>query len=58
MPGNHKSKECNNEIVQKCINCVKENWRFNLGLDEDHATFNREYPVYQNGYSVKNELSH
>ena len=43
-----KNKGCNKEIVKKCINCVKENKRLNLGLEEDHATFNIDCPVYQN----------
>ena len=36
------------EIVRKCINCMKETKRLNLGLDEDHATYSRECRVYQN----------
>ena len=27
---------------------MKENKRLNLGLDEGHATYSRECPVYQN----------
>lgn len=51
--GNHKSKECTKEIVMKCVNCMKENRRLNLGLDENHATNNRECPVYQNKLNLK-----
>lgn len=51
--GNHKSKDCTKEILNKCINCVRENKRLNLNLDESHATINRECPVYRNKLSLK-----
>lgn len=51
--GKHKSSECNKEVIAKCVNCMKENRRFNLGLDENHVTNNRECPVYQNKLNLK-----
>lgn len=50
---NHKSKECNKEIINKCINCIRTNRRLNMGLDENHATSNKECPVYQNKLEMK-----
>ena len=43
--GNHKSKECNEEILL-CVNCVNENKRLNLGLDENHVTNSHDCPMY------------
>lgn len=51
--GNHNNNECNEEILMKCINCVRTNKRLNLGLDEDHVTNNRECPVYKNKLNMK-----
>ncbi|XP_036332936.1 uncharacterized protein LOC118744201 [Rhagoletis pomonella] len=44
---NHKTVECSKETLNKCINCIRANKKFNLGLDENHMTFNRQCPVYQ-----------
>lgn len=46
--GNHKSNDCDKEILIKCINCIRMNKKLNLGLDENHTTSNKECPVYQN----------
>lgn len=51
--GNHKSFECQKEVINKCINCVRMNNRLNLGLDENHSTIYRECPVYQNKLNAK-----
>lgn len=51
--GPHKSKECNKEIIVKCINCIRANQKLNIGLDENHVTANRECPVYQNKLNNK-----
>lgn len=51
--GNHRSKDCNKGAIMRCVNCVKENKRLNLGLDENHGTNNRECPVYQNKLNNK-----
>lgn len=51
--GNHKATQCNKEIINKCVNCIKENKRLNLELDENHATNDRECPVYQNKLNIK-----
>lgn len=55
--GNHKSKECTNSILNKCINCVRVNKRLNLGLEENHTSTNRECPVYQNKLNAKRRRS-
>lgn len=51
--GNHKPNECNNEQMIKCINCIRENRRLNLGLDENHVTNDKKCPVYQNKLASK-----
>lgn len=51
--GNHKAKECNKDIIPKCINCIKSNEKLNLGLDENHSTLSKECPVYQNKLNLK-----
>lgn len=51
--GAHKSKECNNEILKKCINCIRNNQKLNLGLDDNHYTSSRSCPVYQNKLNFK-----
>lgn len=51
--GNHRSKECVEEVINKCINCVRVNTRLNLGLDENHSTTNRDCPVFQNKLNAK-----
>lgn len=51
--GNHKSQECNKEPITKCINCVKMNQKLNMGLDENHGTYNKVCPVYQNKLNMK-----
>ena len=51
--GNHQSKECTKEVLMKCINCIRSNQKFNLGLDENHSTTNKECPVYQNKLKIK-----
>lgn len=49
----HKSKECDKEILQKCINCVRSNKKLNLGLDDNHYTNSKQCPVYQNKLNFK-----
>lgn len=51
--GNHKAKDCKNEKIIKCINCMRVNKKLNMGLDENHVTNNRECPVYKNKLSMK-----
>lgn len=51
--GNHKTSECNNEQMIKCINCVRVNKKLNLGLDDNHLTNYKGCPVYQNKLSIK-----
>lgn len=51
--GNHKSKECTKNIINKCVNCMRVNSRLNLGLDDNHTTTNRECPVLQNKLNAK-----
>ena len=43
--GNHRSKECYKELINKCVNCIRANKNLNTGLNENHVTTNREYPV-------------
>lgn len=51
--GNHKTSECNKEALAKCINCIRSNRKFNLGLDENHPTLSRTCPVYLNKLDIK-----
>lgn len=51
--GPHRSKECNNEIIKKCINCIRSNRKLNLNLDENHYTNSKRCPVYQNKLNFK-----
>ncbi|XP_036339828.1 uncharacterized protein LOC118749165 [Rhagoletis pomonella] len=44
--GNHKTMECTKEQINKCINCIRANKKFNLRLDVNHLTINRQCPVY------------
>ncbi|XP_017464752.1 PREDICTED: uncharacterized protein LOC108358108 [Rhagoletis zephyria] len=44
--GNHKTMECTKEQINKCINCIRANKKFNPGLDVNHLTTNRQCPVY------------
>ena len=48
--GNHKSKECDKEILSKCVNCIGANKILNMGLNENHVTTDKECPVNA-GYS-------
>ena len=36
--GSHKSNVCNQNTINKCINCVKVNNWLNLGLNKNHST--------------------
>lgn len=51
--GNHRSKDCNEEAIVKCVNCVRSNKNLNLGLDENHVTTSKICPVYQNKLNIK-----
>ncbi|KAI8120531.1 hypothetical protein CVS40_8209 [Lucilia cuprina] len=51
--GCHKTKECDKEQINKCINCIRMNNRLNMGLDDNHQTNNKECPVYQNKLKIK-----
>lgn len=51
--GNHNNKECNKEVILKCINCIRANKNLNLELDENHLTNDRECPVYKNKLNMK-----
>ena len=50
--GNHKSRDCSKESMNKCFNCIRENRRLNFGLDENHVTNHRDCPVYLNKLSI------
>lgn len=49
----HKTSECNKEAVIKCINCVRANNKLKLGLNENHSTYSKLCPVYQNKLDTK-----
>lgn len=51
--GKHKSKECKNEIVSKCLNCIHMKKTRNLELDENHTTISKECPVYKKKLEIK-----
>jgi len=52
----HKTSECKEkEEMKKCINCLKANEKFNLGLKTDHKTTSIECPVYQKKLKEKKE---
>lgn len=51
--GCHKTNECDKESINKCINCVRENKKLNLNLDENHATSYKKCPVYLNRLNLK-----
>lgn len=51
--GKHKTRECNKDQVLKCINCLRANEKLNLKLDDNHATFSKQCPVYQNKLNIK-----
>lgn len=53
--GQHKSKDCNEEIVKKCVNCIKANNILKLNLKYDHCTNDRKCPVYENKLKLKKE---
>lgn len=43
----HKTSECKNEDINKCINCIKYNEKLKLNVDIDHKTFSKICPAYQ-----------
>lgn len=53
--GQHKSSECQQEIIKKCINCVRANNVLKLNLNEEHYTNDRNCPVYENKMKMKKQ---
>jgi len=52
----HKTRDCNKEEeINKCINCLKGNEKFNLGIDVNHKTTSQNCPVYQKKLKEKKE---
>ena len=39
---NHNLKECNKEIINKCVKCIRANKNINIGLNENHSTTDGE----------------
>lgn len=44
--GDHLAKECKAE-EERCVNCVKANKKYNLGLNERHSCIDRNCEVYR-----------
>ena len=38
-------------VARKCFNCIRENKRLNLGLDENNNTNHRDCPTHPNKLS-------
>ena len=53
--GNHKSKKCDKEIINKCVNCIRANKNLNIGLNDNHLTTDGECAVYKNKLNTKKE---
>lgn len=51
--GEHKYAVCNEDAINKCINCMRTNKELNLGLDENHDSLDRNCPVYQQKLAAK-----
>lgn len=55
--GKHNSTTCQEEIVEKCINCIKAKTILNIQVDENHKTNDRQCPMYQNKLKIKKKIS-
>lgn len=44
--GKHKTSECKDDLKNKCINCIRANEKFNLGLYDSHVYTSKQCPVY------------
>lgn len=49
----HNSKTCNENPINKCLNCIKAKEKLNLPLEINHDTFDKECPCYMNKLQVR-----
>ncbi|XP_017462848.1 PREDICTED: uncharacterized protein LOC108356236 [Rhagoletis zephyria] len=53
--GKHNDKTCEENPINKCLNCIKANTNLNLALDINHDTFDRHCQCYNNKLEIKKQ---
>lgn len=51
--GKHNAKICNENPINKCLNCIRANSNFHMSLEINHDTYDKHCPCYINKLQIR-----